>query len=177
MKKVLLYIILFITFIFIYFLQANFFTWFTIFGIQPNLFIILTLFCGLFTGKLSGLIYGTVIGIFLDLFIQTNVIIEPIMLGLLGFISGILAKTFSKESRLNIMIMVLIATLCYETGVYILKIMLYSNVQLELLAFIKIISVECLYNAMITIIVYPAIQYFGKKIEDKLFGNKILRYF
>ena len=32
-------------------------------------------------------------------------------------------------------------------------------------------------NSMITIILYPLIQFFGQKIEEKLFGNKVLRYF
>lgn len=176
MKKILIYICLFITFIFIYILHSNFFTWFNIAGVQPNLFIILILFCGLFTGKMSGLICGVISGILLDLFIHTSVLIDPIMFGTTGFIIGKLAKNFSKENRFNIMIMVVATTLFYEIGAYILKILIY-NVQLELFAFIKIIFIECFYNAMITIIIYPIIQYFGQKIENVLFGNKILRYF
>lgn len=112
----------------------------------------------------------------LDLFIQTSVLIEPIMLGIVGFVSGIVSKNFSKENRFNIMIMVLATTFFYEIGVYILKIISFS-VQFELIPFIKIIFIECFYNAMITIIIYPLIQYFGQKIENKFFGNKILRYF
>ncbi len=176
MKKVLIYIGIFIAFIFIYILQSNLFTWFNIMGVQPNLFIILILFCGLFTGKFSGLICGVIFGILLDLFVQTSVIIEPIMLGILGFVSGILEKNFSKENRFNIMIMVIVTTLLYELGVYTLQILL-KGVQIELMAFIKVVLIEVLYNAMITIIIYPIIQYFGKKIEDKLLGNKVLRYF
>ena len=125
---------------------------------------------------MSGLICGVISGILLSLFIETNAIVEPIMLGTIGFVSGILEKNFSKESRLNIMIMVIVATFLYELGTYVLKILLYGT-QLELLSFIKIILIELIYNAMITIIIYPLIQLFGKKVEDKLFGNKILRYF
>ena len=176
MKKVLIYIAIFIVFIFSYLLQSNFFSWFNIAGVKPNLFIILVLFCGLFTGKKSGLIIGVVFGILLDLFLQTSVIIDAIMLGILGFSSGILAKNFSKENKLNIMIMVVLSTLIYETGTYIWKMIIYS-VSWEILPFINIILIEMLYNAMLTIILYPIIQYFGQKIEDKLFGNKILRYF
>lgn len=176
MKKVLVYIGIFIAFIFIYLLQSNLFTWFNIAGVQPNLFIILILFCGLFTGKISGLICGVICGILIDLFAHTSVIIEPMMLGVLGFASGLLAKNFSKENRLNIMIMVIATTFIYEIGVYTLKILM-NGLQLELLGFIKIIFIEILYNSMITIIIYPMIQYFGSKIEDELFGNKVLRYF
>ena len=50
MKKAIAIISLIIAFFVIYFLQTNFFTWFTIGGIMPNLFIILVLFIGLFIG-------------------------------------------------------------------------------------------------------------------------------
>ena len=170
MKKVLIYIGIFITFIFIYLLQSNLFTWFNIAGVQPNLFVILILFCGLFTGKNSGLICGVIFGILLDLFLQTSVIIEPIMLGILGYVSGILAKNFSKENRLNIMIMVIATTFIYEIGVYTLKIII-NSLQLEILEFIRIVLIETIYNAMITIIIYPMFQHLGFNVEVNLFGN------
>lgn len=176
MKKVLIYIGIFITFVIIYLLQSNLFTWFNIAGIMPNLFVILILFCGLFTGKISGLICGVITGILLDLFLENTVIIEPIMLGIIGFATGMLSKNFSKENRFNIMIMVIASTFAYETGVYVLKILL-NGVKLELFTFIKVIFIECLFNAMLTIIIYPIFRHFGLKIEDKLFGSKMLRYF
>lgn len=177
MKRILTYIKIFILFLLFYFLQSNLFTWFNIAGVQPNLFIILILLVGLFTGKVSGIICGTVIGIFLDLFVQTNVIIEPIMLGVLGFASGLLAKNFSTESRMNIMVMTIGSTFFYELGCYILRILLYTT-AFEIWGFIRIILIEMLYNAMIVIIIYPLIQKINNKIDDQKFKNKILlRYY
>ena len=54
MKKTLTIIILCLTFILIYLLQINFFNWFTIAGVKPNLFVILALFTGLYTGRKIG---------------------------------------------------------------------------------------------------------------------------
>lgn len=48
MKKTLTIISIILVFFLIYFLQANFFTWFNIAGIMPNLYVILVLFIGLF---------------------------------------------------------------------------------------------------------------------------------
>ena len=48
MKKTITIICLILSFFVIYFLQANFFTWFNIAGIMPNLYVILELFIGLF---------------------------------------------------------------------------------------------------------------------------------
>lgn len=67
MKKALTILILFITFIIIYFLQLNFFSWFTISGIKPNLFIILVLFIGLYSGIKMGAGFGLVLGFILDI--------------------------------------------------------------------------------------------------------------
>ena len=51
MKKAITIIILCIVFILIYLLELNFFSWFTIAGVKPNLFVILTLFIGLYSGR------------------------------------------------------------------------------------------------------------------------------
>ena len=48
MKKTVTIICIILAFFVIYFLQANFFTWFNIAGIMPNLYVILVLFIGLF---------------------------------------------------------------------------------------------------------------------------------
>ena len=86
MKKALAIVLLIVSFFVIYFLQSNFFTWFTIAGIQPNLFVIFILFIGLFAGKKLGLIFGLVIGFFLDIVIGRQVGISGIVLGLIGLL-------------------------------------------------------------------------------------------
>ena len=55
LKKILVTVILFITFILLYFIQTKFFGWFTIAGIKPNLFIIFMLLVGLFINEWYGL--------------------------------------------------------------------------------------------------------------------------
>jgi len=84
MKKILSIIIIFITFIFIYFLQSNFFTWFNIAGVKPNLFIILSLIVGIFIGKIYGASIGIAFGLLLDLFIGKALGINAMVLGISG---------------------------------------------------------------------------------------------
>lgn len=86
MKKVLSILIIFITFFITYFLQANFFNWFNIAGIKPNLFIILVLIIGIFTGKIYGISIGIVLGLLLDFFIGDAIGINAAILGTAGFI-------------------------------------------------------------------------------------------
>ena len=93
MKKILSIIVIFITFIFIYFLQSNFFSWFNIAGVKPNLFIILSLIVGIFIGKIYGASIGIIFGLLLDLFIGKALGINAIILGA----AGLMRRTFYKK--------------------------------------------------------------------------------
>ena len=177
MKKVLINILIILMFLIIYFLQSNLFTWFKIAGVMPNLFVVLVLFIGLYAHKYMGVTYGIIFGILIDLFISKKVGITAIMLGAIGIMGTILDKNFSKENRITIILMTTIATLLFEIGSYILGFFIYkTDIQIGL--FIQILLIECLYNALITIILYPLIQIVGNIIEEEFKGNKILtRYF
>ncbi len=177
MKKVFINISLFLILLFIYFLQANLFTWFTISGIMPNIFIIFVLFIGLFTNRTLGAIYGMVIGMFIDLVIGTKAGINSLALGIIGFLAAMFDKNFSKDSRMTIMLMVLVSTILAEVIIYIMN-YIFLRTNIEVLNFIRILSIEVIFNIIITIIIYPLIQRFGYYIEDEYKGNRILtRYF
>lgn len=168
---------LILTTILIYILQANFFSWFSIARIMPNLFVILVLFIGLFGNKIMGTIYGLLIGLLLDLVIETKVGVNMVCLGLIGFLATIFDKNFSKDSRMTIIVMVAVATVIFEVLSYILNyILVVTNV--ELLNFIKILVIEVIYNVILTIILYPLMKKTGYYIENEYKGNKILtKYF
>ena len=173
MKKVTINIFLIIATFIIYFLQSNFFNWFTISGVMPSLFVIFILFIGLFSNRITGIIYGIVIGAILDLIIGTKVGIYASGLGIIGFLSSTFDKNFSKDSRATIMFMVLGATLIFEVINYVLNYML-NGMSTELINFIKILAIEIIYNLIIVIILYPMIQKFGYGIENVYKGNRIL---
>ncbi len=177
MKKTIINISLILTAILIYVLQANFFSWFHIAGIMPNLFVIFILFIGLFGNRAMGTIYGLVVGLLLDFIIGTRIGINSIGLGLIGFLAAIFDKNFSKDSRMTIMVMVVVATGIFEVLSYLLN-YIFLSTNLEIVNFIKILAIEVIYNLIITIIIYPLIQKFGYYIENEYKGNKILtRYF
>lgn len=177
MKKTIINISLIIVFILIYILQANFFSWFNIAGIMPNLFVIFILFIGLFANQTMGTIYGLVIGVFIDLFIGTKIGISSIGLGLIGFLAAIFDKNFSKDSRMTIIVMVIAATAIFEVLSYILN-YAFMGISLEIVNFVKILVIELIFNLILAIIIYPLIQKCGYYIENEYKGNKILtKYF
>ena len=125
-KSINKYNINFCFFIYI-FLQANFFTWFKIAGVMPNMFVILVLFIGLYAHKYMGVTYGIIFGFLIDLFISKKVGISAIMLGAIGIMGTILDKNFSKENRITIILITTIATVLFEVGSQILSIFVYKN--------------------------------------------------
>ena len=86
MKKIGIIISIIIIYFFIYFLQTNFFCWFTINGVQPNLFILLALFIGIFMGRKTGTILGVLFGLYTDFLYSNTIGISGILFGAIGFI-------------------------------------------------------------------------------------------
>lgn len=177
MKKFLINLILIIIGFVIYFLQSNFFSWFSIAGVKPNLFVVYILFIGLFGNKSMGIIYGAGVGIFLDLIFKEKVGQNLLGLALIGIIATIFDKNFSKDSRITMMFMVFGSTVIFEVASYFINYIIYS-INVELVNFVKILAIEVVYNILITIIIYPLIQKLGYYIENEYKCNRILtRYF
>lgn len=177
MKNIGVAIVSFIVFLIIYFLQINFFSWFNLAGVKPNLFVVLTLFLGLYAGDKMGLAMGIVFGLFLDLTMGRNIGISAIMLALVGLLGGYFDKNFSKENRITIIAMAVGATFLFEIGAYLIN-SFVLNYSIEILAFLKIILVEMFFNMLLTIILYPLMQKVGYILENMYKSTQILtRYF
>ena len=177
MRKTGIVICLILSFIIIYLLQANFFTWFNLAGVKPNLFVILVLTIGLFAGKSMGATFGISFGIALDFFMSKSIGISGIMLGIIGFLGGYLDKSFSKDSRITIITMIAMTTFLYEIGVIAFNYFI-NEANIGAFYVLKTLVIELVYNSIITIILYPLIMKFGYRIEENFKENKILtRYF
>ena len=177
MKKTLIVICLILSFLIIYLLQSNFFSWFNIAGVKPNLFVILVLMIGLFIGKRAGIMFGILFGLSLDFFIGKSIGISSVVLGIIGFIGGYLDKNFSKDSRITMITMIVMATFLYEIGVITFNYFI-NEAQIRIIYVIKTLIIELIYNSIITIIIYPLIMKLGYRIEENFKENRILtRYF
>ncbi len=177
MKNILVGIVSFIVFLIIYFLQINFFSWFNISGVKPNLFVILVLFLGLYAGQRNGLVLGIIFGLFLDMTMGRNIGISAIMLSIIGILGGYFDKNFSKDSRITIMLMAVGSTLVFELGSYLLNAMLLSY-RIDILNFIRIVIIEMFFNMMLIIILYPLLKKVGYMLENMYKSTQVLtRYF
>lgn len=172
MKKFKSILIIILLFIIIYFLQCNFFSWFNIAGIMPNLYVVLVLFIGLFIGKKIGVVSGIIIGLILDNLFGRDFGITSILLGVVGLAAEFLDKRYSKDSRITIVIMSIAATVFFEVAKYAICYFMH-NVELEIMEFIRILLIENLFNSLLIIIVYAGMKRLGYYLED---GFKIKKF-
>lgn len=176
-KKAISIIGIIITFFIIYFLQVNFFSWFNIAGVKPNLFIILVLCVGLFIGKKYAVPIGFIIGVYLDVLTGKQIGISAVMYAFVGFLGGYFDKNFSKDSKITILFMVAGMTFLYELVTYFYNIA-RNQIPLQMAGFIKIILIEVIFNVLLTIILYPLIRNAGYFFENTFKKKSILtRYF
>ena len=177
MRKFGIVVGLILTFIFILFLQVNVFPKFTINGISPNLFVILVLFIGLFANQVLGISFGVGIGLVLDLLYGKTIGVTAFMLCIVGYLGSYFDKNFSKENKFTIIFMVLGATFIFELGSYFIN-SIILEFEREYFAFFKILIIECIYNVLLTIIIYPIMQKIGYMMDRSFKRNNILtRYF
>lgn len=175
MKKVIDIFFIILIFFIIYFLQSNFFTWFNIAGIMPNLFVVLVMLIGLFMKKKSGFIFGIIFGLLLDFFVGIKIGINAISLAIVGLTAEILDKNISKDNRITVMFLTSILTLLSEVLVYGLKI-LFCGANMQIVEFIRIIVIEIIFNAILIAIIYPGFLAFGEKLERDFARNTFLKF-
>ena len=177
MRKVMIIFSIVIIYFILYFLHVNFFSWFTIAGVMPNLIVLLVLFIGLFINSKVGAVMGFFIGLYTDFLFSQNIGCCAFLMMAVGYIGGYLDKKFSKESKMTIILIGSIVTAVYEIVMHLYRMIAFS-VELNFWTFLWTLAIELLYNALLIIILYPAIQKAGFYAENE-FENKsaLPRYF
>ncbi len=177
MRKIKAILIIIAIFLITYFLQINFFSWFTIRGIKPNIFIILALFMGLYSNEKICGILSLIFGVILDILIGKSIEFTGILLAMISLIGGYFDKNFSKDSRLTIILMTLGTTILFEVVMYAINIIKFK-IEIEIKQFAVILAIEALYNIILVIILYPGMKKLGYYIEGLSKEKKLLtRYF
>lgn len=174
MNKVKQILIIVVTFIIIYLLNQYLFFYIPIFNAIPNLFLIAVVIIGIYFGELKGLIIGATYGLVIDVLNSSYIGVTVFSLGLIGYLAGVLVRIyFSKESKITILIMITAFTVLYECIQYILKIIIFST-EIEIIALLKIILAEIIYNVLLSIIIYP---FYQKLLSKENKSKRFLNYF
>ncbi len=112
-NKVIFYIILIFTFVIV---QVNFLNFISIYGVIPNIVIILIVSIALLEGKIHGAAVGFSIGLCMDAVIGIALGFQALFGMLLGFALGNINKRFFKENLLVMVICTFISTILFESA-------------------------------------------------------------
>lgn len=172
MQKFKSILIIILMFFLVYFLQINFFSWFNIAGVMPNLFITLVLFVGLFIGKKIGIVYGLCVGIILDVLLGRVIGLNAILLGIVGYLGEIYDRNFSKNKKISVILLNIVCTVLYEVILYCFYIIKFK-INIEVGLFIEKLVIENIYNTLILIILFKPLSklglYLEKNFKERLF--------
>ena len=177
MKKFSIIFSIIVIYFITYFLQVNFFNWFTIGGVSPNLFVLLILFIGMFVNSKIGAVLGFFLGLYTDFLFSNAIGVSAILFSIIGFCGEFLEKRFSRDNKITIILISSIVTVIYEILLVVIRIIKYSA-NINIRSFLYTLGIEIIYNSVLIIIVYPLIHRFGLYVESVFKNNKMqTRYF
>lgn len=163
-KKIIVGLMCFILIWVSYFLQINLLNEFLLFGVKPNIAIVVIVGIALLSGKTPGMITGCIYGIFYDVLFGKSLGLYVAIYGLLGYALGSYSNGFSKENKLALVYVVAIATAVAEIITYLLGVILYGY-TFEILAPLFIIIKEVVYNMILARLLYNILAWISEIIN------------
>ena len=153
------------------FLQGSLLSYVKIAGSSPDLLLICVIFFGLFLGPGAGLESGIAAGLLKDIFALDFLWINAVILGMTGFIVGIINPYFFKESKRMDFIFVFLFTIFSMSLHYCIVSIFSSSMALDFSKFLmNSVIPTAIYTALISIPVYVKFLdiYNLKEAEDYL---------
>ena len=164
MKKVLVGIIVFLVIIFLLLLQINLLNVVTLFGASANIGIILVSIIGVMCGTTVGITVGSSYGLMVDIIAGKSIGLYMLLYMLLGYLCGKVGKGFSKESKMTMTIITVIATALFEIATYVVCIMVYKYEKSFIMLIFTILK-EAIYNMIIALILFKPLSVLAEIIN------------
>ena len=134
-------------------------------GIVPNLMIILTASFGLMRGERTGLMFGFFCGLLSDIFFGSVIGLNAMIYMYIGYANGKFNRIFFPENIKLPMVLILVSDLVYGFAYYVILFLMRGRFHFTYY-FIHIILPETVYTILVTLILYPAVLWINKKLED-----------
>lgn len=148
-------------------IQTSFFENIRIFGVEPNLFLVLVICFSILREGLKGGFIGALGGIIQDAVMGNSLGGYTLLNMLLGISISSINKRFVRENLIVPIFFVFVFSLMYETVFYFL-VFYFSGQQDILYAFETIILPESLYNAAVTLIVFPLVLWIDTWMKEHI---------
>jgi len=137
------------------FLQGGMMNYFEVLGAKPDLLLIAVIFFGLFLGPVAGLESGFAAGLAKDVFALDFFWVNAVLLGITGFLVGIINTQISKESKRVNFVFVILFTIFSMSLHYLLAVVLSRSVALGFAEFfISSIIPTAIYTGLVSVPIY-----------------------
>ena len=168
MRWVVISIIMFIGYI----LQTTIIPSFELWGVFPNLILVLICCFAFLGGSKDGIITGVSLGLLSDLAYGRAIGLYTLLGLYLGVFAGKFNKRFFKDNYLVALVFMIVCTFVYEGIIYIFSVLIYNGDFHVITAFVKI-AIEAFLNAIVAVIVYPILLKLNLNFEvnRKIFGR------
>jgi len=159
--RLLISVILLIT---CYVLQGTVFAAISFGGVVPNLVLILTCSLALMRGQKTGLLIGFFSGLLVDIFSGSYIGFYAMLLMYMGFYAGTFSKVFYAEDIKLPLIVILSADFMYGFINYVFILLLKGKT--DIFYYFRHIAIpECIYTALVAIILYPLILLINSRLD------------
>ena len=153
MKKILMTIITFLVICVTILFQINFLNSIQLVGVTANIGVVLIAGLGLVSGKIIGGTVGLIYGLLMDIALYRTFGVYTFLYTSIGMIAGFLNNSFSKDNKISMVMLILFATVVFETIFYLLHILLHQF-DFQLSTLIIILVLESVYNMLLTTLLF-----------------------
>ena len=165
MKKFFVGILTILVVLLFFVLQINLFNYFQLFGVIPNIGIILVVVISICAGKNIGAITGLAYGVLFDSCFETSFGLYTALFGIIGYLVGFLKGKLALDNKASLFIMIALSTIIIEFMSVIVLSMKNPNFVGNNLYIIKVIVLEVLYNIFLSFIAYKPLMLLGDIIN------------
>lgn len=167
MKNLVVGLLIFIVFI----IQTTVLRYFEIFGVVPNLCLVLIVSFSLLEGKKQGAIVGIIVGLLYDIMFSNALGVTALIYYFIGYVGGMFNKKVFTSTVLTPFVFTAIATVVYNF--YQVLCFYLSNCHFDYLNTLgSIIVIELLYNSVICVVFYRLMP---KLIKTPSFNFRVRR--
>ncbi|WDV44689.1 rod shape-determining protein MreD [Clostridiaceae bacterium M8S5] len=153
MKGFVIGVVVFLSFL----LQTTILNHFAIYGVMPNLCLVIIICFSLLKGSIKGATIGIVIGFLYDIIFGNALGVTALIYFWIGYFSGMFNKKVFTSTTLTPFVFTAVATLMFN--LYQLLYFYFSNYKTDTLKhFSSIVVIETIYNAVLSIFIFKIIS-------------------
>ncbi|NLK43961.1 MAG: rod shape-determining protein MreD [Tissierellia bacterium] len=151
-------------------LQTTIFPYISVFGVEPNIALLVVISMAIFKGRFYGAFLGLILGIIQDILFSPVLGVNAFILFFAGYLIGLIENKIIKDNMFIPISLSILATIYYNFTYYIF--MFFLSKDISFLSFTRdVLMIEIIYNCILSIPIYKIFSkiYVVPKIR---FGSK-----